>query len=363
MKKKLKKPKKIKPPKLNRKLFRKTKTVEEKVSDAISVAPQITTDTLADHREDVLSSARKYIYPLQHSKHSIVRISVSLLILAIVAFLLVCGLGLYKFQTTSGFIYDVTKIIPFPVAKVGNKWVSYESYLFELRRNMHYYATQQQTDFSSKDGKTQLVRLKEQAMAEAVESTLVNELAKQNHVSVSDQAVNNQVTILRSENRLGSSDHVFKEVLSQYWGWSEADFKRELKKQLLQQAVVVKLDTPASQRANDALTKLKTGTDFGTLASQVSDDLSTKGNGGQYPNPVVLNDQQVSPELTNILFQLKPGQFSGVIDNGSTLDIVKVLDRSGDSLHAAHIQFNLQDITTYTNPLEANQKLKQYIKV
>src|SRR5581483_5186206 len=140
----MKKPKiknRVKLPRPSRKLLRRTKTVEERVSDAISNVPRITNDTVADHREDVLSSARKYIYPLQHSKHRVVRISVSIFLIVIVGFLLVCGLDLYKFQGTSGFIYDVTKILPFPVAKVDNTWVSYESYLFELRRNMHYYVT------------------------------------------------------------------------------------------------------------------------------------------------------------------------------------------------------------------------------
>ena len=84
----MKKPKikktKLKKPNISRLKIRRTKTVEEKVSEAISNVPRITNDTVADHREDVLSSARKYIYPLQHSKHSIVRISLGLLIIVII---------------------------------------------------------------------------------------------------------------------------------------------------------------------------------------------------------------------------------------------------------------------------------------
>src|SRR5487761_1741013 len=162
----MKKPK-IKKTKLSKprsRLFKRATTVEERVSEAISNVPRITNDTVADHREDVLSSARKYIYPLQHSKHRVVRISVSLLVLVVISFFAICALDLYKFQGTSGFIYDVSSIIPFPVAKTGNTWISYESYLFELRRNMHYYTSQQQANFASKDGKTQLARLKEQAL-------------------------------------------------------------------------------------------------------------------------------------------------------------------------------------------------------
>ena len=102
---------------------------------------------------------------------------------------------MYKFQGTGGFIYDVTKIIPFPVAKVGGTWVSYESYLFELRRNMHYYETQQQANFATKDGKVQLNSLKQQALNDAIEQAAVKKLAAANNVSISGQAVNNEVAI------------------------------------------------------------------------------------------------------------------------------------------------------------------------
>jgi foldase protein PrsA len=355
--------KKRKLPRPSAKVFKRSKSLDEKVSDAISTVPRITNETLTDHREDVLSSARKYIYPLQHSKHKVVRISISIFVLVIVAFFVFCGIDLYKLQGTSGFIYDVTKIIPFPVAKADGSWISYESYLFELRRNMHYYATQQQANFSSKDGKSQLARLKQQSMANAEQEVLVAKLAKQNGVSVSSQAVDNEVNLLRSENRLGSSDHVFREVLSQYYGWSEADFKRELQMEMLQQALVAKLDTGTNNRAESTLKQLEGGADFATLAGQVSDDPQTKGTGGQYPGVVTINDQQIPPVITNALFQMKAGQISGIINTGYSLDILKVIDKSGDSLHAAHIQFNLKDVSTYIGPIEKDQPLHKFISV
>src|SRR4051794_19422228 len=90
------------------------RSTEQVISEALSNVPRITNETVEDHREDVLSKGRKHIYPLQHSKHRIVRISLSLFALVIVAFFIICAVSLYKFQNTSGFIYGVTKIIPFP---------------------------------------------------------------------------------------------------------------------------------------------------------------------------------------------------------------------------------------------------------
>lgn len=339
------------------------KTTEEKVTDALSNVPRITNDTVADHREEVLSSARKFIYPLQHSKNRIVRISVGLLVTVTVAFFAIVGFELYKVQATGTFMYDVTRIFPFPVAKAGSEWVSYESYLFELRRNMHYYETQQQANFASKDGKTQLDRLKRQAMTQVINDAYVKQLAAKHGVSVSDAAVRNQVDVVRRENRLGSNDRVFREVLQEFWGWNEADFRRELKQQLLQQAVVAKLDTATRARAEAALKQLQAGADFATVASAVSEDAATRGGGGAYAAPITMSSRDLPPLLTPELFKLKPGQISEIINTGYTLDIVKVTAVNGTSVQAAHIQFNLADIGTYVQPLQAKNPAKQYIKL
>ncbi len=362
----MKKPRKLKKPKLPKlprpPIRRRAKAAEEKMSEALSNVPRITNETVAEHREDVLSGARKYIYPLQHSKHHIVRYSVSILIIGIIAFLAYCGLALYKFQTTSGFMYDVTLVLPFPVAKTGPNWVSYESYLFELRRNMHYYQTQQQANFKTRDGRAQLVRLKQQALAQVIQDSYVKQLAAQHHVTVTDQDVNNEIAIVKNENRLGNSDQVLNEVLNKFWGWNESDFKRELKQQLLQQAVVAKLDQGTQNRASSALKQLQGGADFGTLATQISDDQATKTSGGQFGSPIAVNDHNVPPSVTAALFKLKAGQTTGIIDTGYTLEIYKVIDTNGTSLHAAHIQFNLQDISAYVQPLQKKESPHHYIK-
>ncbi len=61
--------------------------------------PRITNETVATHREEVLSGARKYIYPLQHSKHKVVIVTTSLFIAAVVGFTSYCVVALYKLQS------------------------------------------------------------------------------------------------------------------------------------------------------------------------------------------------------------------------------------------------------------------------
>jgi hypothetical protein len=358
MKKNLKKPRirKIKLKVNASKLIRRRKAPDDRIREAFANVPKITNETVTEHREEVLSSARKYIYPLQHSRKRIVYISTSIVILAVVFFFTYIGVELYKFQSTSGFIYGVTQVIPFPVAKVGSRWVSYESYLFELRRYMHYYQTQQQVNFFTPNGIKQLDSYKLQALNQVITNTYVNELASENRISISNQAVNNEITMIQSQNRLGSSQQQFNAVLSDFWGWNEADFKRELRQQMIQQAVTAKLDIKAEKEAQTVLNQLNHGANFGTLAAKYSSDTLTKNNGGQFPSPVAINDPNISPIIAQALFTLKPGHVSGILNTGYTLEIVKVIQDQGNNVIGAHISFSLQPISTYIAPLEKQQK-------
>ncbi len=332
----------------------------EAISDAAKTAPRITNETVAEHREKVLGSARKYIYPLQHSKHKIVMISSSIFISAVVLFFSYTVVALYKLQSTSTLLYRVTQVLPLPVAKAGQRFVAYENYLFELRHYMHYYTTQQKLDFKSDSGKQQLTAFKKRALDEVVNAAYVKDLAAKHHVSVSDREVTDQITIVRAQNRLGGSDKVFEDVLKDYWGWSVDDFKRELKQQLLAQKVLATLDTKTTGRAQAALAELKGGADFAAMAKKYSDDTSTKDNGGDM-GQVGSNNRDLAPQVITALFQLKPGQFSDVINLGYSLEIVKNIETQGDKIHGAHIAFNFQDINSYLNDLKDKQKARVFI--
>lgn len=337
-------------------------TEAEILKEAAENVPRITNETVAEHREEVLSTARKYIYPLQHSKHKIVLISTTLFIATVVVFFSYCTLALYKLQTTSTFVYRVTQVLPFPVGRAGKSFVAYENYLFELRHYMHYYETQQKLDFNSGIGKEQLAEFKKRALGRVVDDAYVKQLAAKNKVSVSGQEVDDQITIVRNQNRLGGSDQAFEDVLKDYWGWSVDDFKRSLKQQMLAQKLVSKLDTQTHERAAAALAELKAGADFAATAKKYSDDAGTKDAGGEFGFLIDKTNRDISSQTIDQLFRLKPGQTSEVIDIGYGLEIVKVLENNGDKIRASHIVFNFKDVSTYINELKDKRKAHVYIK-
>lgn len=342
---------------------RKKKDVAARFDEAVQNLPKITNDTVSEHREEVLSTARKYIYPLQHSKHRIVVISASLFGLVVLIFFSYCGLSLYRFQSDSGFIYGVTQVIPFPIAKAGSSYVSYESYLFELRHYVHYYQTQQDIDFNSPAGRDQLNNFKQQALQQVITNAFVKQLASKNYVAVSSQQLNNEVDLIRYQDGLSSNEKEFQGVLSQFWGWTVADFKQELKQQLLSQNVVAKLDTATNRRAETVLASLQNGADFGTMAAQYSDDTTTKTNSGQFSFLINQTTRNLSPQTLNAILNLKPGDISGIIDIGNALEIDKVISDTNGNIQAAHILFNFNSINTYLKPLESKEKVHTYIKL
>lgn len=354
--------KKPKLPKLRIKRSKRKNKVTPVVTPTTEVAPRITTETIAAHREEVIGSARKYIYPLQHSAHRIITITTTLLITSIIAFFAYCTVAIYKFQSTSSFLYRVSQVIPFPAAYIDGDFVSYESYLFEVRHYTHYYESQLKLDFRTTEGQQQLAAFKKQALEKVVDDMYVKKLAAKYTIKVSEQQVNDQITILRNQNRLGNNDKVFEDVLKDYWGWSVDDFKRSLRDSILRQNVVLTLDSATTDRANRALAELKNGAEFAAVAKNYSDDQSSKDTGGDI-GTIERTKRDLTAQTVDALYKLQPGQFSDVINIGYSLEIVKNLETTSDGkIHAAHILFNFKDISSYLNDLKDKQKAQIYIK-
>lgn len=343
------------------KRFKKVKG-EERIQEAFENIPRITNETVAEHREHVLKGARKYKYPLQHSKHRIVIISTFLLVVAVIGFFVYSGLALYKFQSTSAFTYRVTQVIPFPVARAGGHFVSYENYLFEMRRYQHYYQSQQRVDFDSKSGKDQLASYKPKAMNEVVQAAYVKQLAAQNHVSVSNADVNDALQSLQAQNQ--SSQQELAEVTNKFFGWSLDDLKREIKQELLAQKVATKLDTATQAKAANVLSQLQGGADFAAVAKANSQSVSDKDNGGQYANTAITDaTTDVPPAVVRQLKAMQVNQVSDVIQAGNTLEIVKLLASDNGKLKAAHISFNITPIDKPVSDYQKTHPQHVYIKV
>ncbi len=328
--------------------------------------PRITNENVAEHREEVLSGARRYIYPLQHSKHRIVLLTISLVIATVLIFTTVSVLLLYRSQTTSAFMYQVTKVVPFPVARTGNTFIAYENYLYELRHYIHYYETQQELSFETESGQAQLADYKQRALNNVIDLAYIKQLAEENGVSVSDEEVDNQIRIAREQNRLGSNDDVFEDVLRNYWNWSVDDFRRSLRNELLRQNVARALDEEANEKARAALAELEAGKSFADVAKAYSEEEATAENGGLF-GVVDATNRNVSQQTVDTLFRLPEGQYSDVqvvpYDTGYALEIVQNNGEKSGGREGAHIIIRLNDLGDILNDRKEQQPYRLYISL
>lgn len=325
--------------------------------------PRVTNKTVEQHREEVLSGARKYIYPLAHSKHKIVVLTVSILVIVFIVFMSYALLSLYRWQSTSSFMYQVTKVLPLPAAKVGNSFVAYENYLFELRHYIHYYENQQDVDFTSSQGEAQLAQQRKKSLDNVVNFAYIKKIAVEKNITVSQDEINQQIDLLRDQNKLGNDNKVFENVLKDYWGWSIADFRRSIEQEILTNKVVAALDTKTQNKAKQALEELQSGQDFAAVAAKYSDDTITKDNGGEMGFLVSKTDRNIPPQTIDALYSLQPGEYSSVIGIGYGLEIVKNLSEQDGKVKAAHIVLNFQDISTFLNDYKADQPAQVFINV
>jgi len=352
---------------MNNKLQKfKDKRLEKKEQAENALVPRITNENVAEHREVVLSGARKYIYPLQHSKHRIVIWTTSLVILTILVFMSSSVFLLYRKQTTSGFMYQVTKVLPFPVARSGNTFIAYENYLFELRHYIHYYETQQKLSFETEAGQDQLASYKKRALDDVVNLAYTKKIAEERGISVSSEEIDEQIRIAREQKRLGSSEDIFEDVLRQYWNWSIDDFRRSFADELIVQKVTRALDQDTENRAIEALARISAGEDFGAIAKQYSDEEATRDAGGEF-GLVDPTNRNVSQQTVDTLLRLEAGQYSGITvtpyEAGHALEIVKNLEDVGNGARGSRIVFKFKDLNETLNNRKDQKSYRLYISL
>jgi hypothetical protein len=346
-------------------LKNKFSKVRSKLPSATPETPppgRITNDTVAQHREQILSAGRRFKYPLQHSKQRIIFTSIGIVVAALLLFGSICWWQLYKAQSTGVFMYRVVGIVPAPVARIDGTSVRYSDYLLQLRSNMHYLSTQEGVNFKTEDGKRQLDNLKSRALAQVMQYTLIKKLAKQYHVSVTNHDVDTQVQQILSQQSYASSLDVYKKVLKTEYDKTYSQWRNDLELQIMRNRVYDAMDTSARARADAALKELNGGVDFATVAKKYTDDPTQRNSGGEI-GVLEKGKADLPIELQNSLFSLKAGQHSGIIESKQGLFIMEPIEVNGSKVRAAAIYFKYTAFNTYITNLQKDNKVSTKIKV
>lgn len=345
----------------------KTKQIKDKIHNrlgrkgpkSLEAPEQVTKKTVSDHRDEILSRAKKFKYPFYRSKHKIVLLSLSVVALALIVLSLGMYMSLYRWQNTGTFSNNVSKILPFPVAKVDGSTVRYESYLFELRSALYWQREYGTTDLRSPDGKKQIEHFKRLALDRAMINRLAQRYADDNNITVNDAEVDKVVDDIKNN----SSGGDLNKILGEQFGSSESEIRRSIRQSILRRKVATAMDQEAPKRAEAVRSEITSGGKFASVAKAKSDDLIAKQTGGSV-GVVIKSKANLPDEVTDELFKLKQGEVSPVIKTASDYFIVKVDEKiSADQVRASIIRIKVKPLEDVLADLKSEGKVTEYIKI
>ena len=136
-------------------------------------------DKVAERREEVLAKGRKFKYPLQWTRHRVV-VNTILITLVVLAMIIIGGwLALYRIGMTNELLFNITKVLPLPVASVDGEDVRFSDYLMFYRSSMTSIERQSGSQFDESSFDALRAEYKRAALTEAEKYTYAMKLAKE----------------------------------------------------------------------------------------------------------------------------------------------------------------------------------------
>jgi hypothetical protein len=327
-------------------------------------AGRITTDTLAEHRQQVLAGGRKFKYPVQYARHKLV---VNAIIIIVATIIILLGVGywlLYQAQNTSDFMYRVTKVVPVPVAEVDGESVRYSEYLMKFRSNLHYLVEKEQVDITTEDGKRQVEFIKDQAMHDALADAYAAKIAKEKDLQVSSAELEAYLKQQRqSSDGNEVSESTYNAVILDYYGWSPDEYQQAMKTKLLRQKVAYAVDQNAETVSKNVETNISAASaDLSTVANAINAD--GKKSVVFWPAAWVPVDNQ-DGGLAAAAAKLDIGEVSKPIKttSGDGYYYVKLVDKNETQVRYEYIQVPLTTFEEMLAKAETDNKISQYIDI
>lgn len=257
----------------------------------------------------------------------------------VAAYFTIIGLAFYFSPTLTGKI-DQSKImqktirlVPYPVAMVGGKFITGRRLLTNLASVQKFYENQDfskvgmRVDFSTADGKKRLEMKGGEIFSKLIDDTVIQAEAQKKGISLTPDIIDQEVDRMLKEYGTGET---LKNDLEKLYGWKLNDFKENIVKPDLYReklASYIQENDPtfvaAKKKIGAAQSDLKNGMSFTDAVKKHSEGESVKDFGalGWF------SADQMLPEVAVPAFQLNIGQQSEIIRSGVGYHIVRVEDK------------------------------------
>lgn len=329
------------------------------------VAPtgRITNETVAEHRERVISGGRRFKYPLQYARHKIV---INTTIISIVALVLLGVFGwwqLYVAQNTSLFFYRVTQIVPLPIGNIDGSAISFSDYMLNYRASEYHLAKYDDLSITSQGGKLQLEYKKRDAFNIAAADAYARKIAKAQNLTVTKEEVDTAMNDLRNASNGSLSEKTFEASTEQFLGMSASDLRTSIYNSLLRAKAAFAIDSNAENISKKAKTLLAKSSDFKIVAAELN-KAGTKnviaGSSGAVSTTSTFGGLRAS-ELEGNEIGKVVGPLKSTTDDGYYF--IKLTSKGSGQIGFEYLQVPLMAFESQIKDLRAQGKVKEYIKI
>lgn len=277
------------------------------------------------------------------------------------------GVGVYA-ESDLTLVQRTASVLPYPATVVGRQVVRYDDLTDFNHALTTYFAALK--DFNPNFTAPTAVEVKADALDELVRQQALSTLAARYKVTVSSLEIDEQMKKLVAQ--AGSEENVTSAIKNLY-GWSLDQYRERiivpyLSRQHVQEQLAaddsLAVNKAAKQKADEALAKLKSGTDFAELAKTSSEDTDSSAAGGDL-GFIKRGDRDKTIE--DAAFALEKGTMSDVVRTPNGYVILLAVDKRTtpgatkdaaptDEVQIRQILFRTADIDTeLTNALKGSR--------
>ncbi|RYC74639.1 SurA N-terminal domain-containing protein [Candidatus Nanosyncoccus alces] len=317
-------------------------------------------EKVEERREEVLAAGRKFKYPLQWTRHRIV-INTILIALVVFAMIFIGGwLALYRIGMTDQLLFNITKVLPVPVASVDGENVRFSDYLMFYRSSMTSIERQSGSQFDEESIKDLQLEYKRSALSEAEKYTYAIKLAKELGVTVSNEEVATEFDRHLKIGGIDRSEEGFIKIIEDNFGLSKSEYERMLYLTLLRVKVEMEIDSKANKIADQVQSILTSNdNDYQNAAEQLGDKIIYEETDG------LVDSKNIDGGRASEAMKLEPGQSSGrfVSMSGDGYYFVKLIKKTDSEVDFASIKIPFTEFAEQFAALEEEGKITEYIDI
>lgn len=317
-------------------------------------------ERVAERREEVLATGRKFKYPLQWTKHRIVINTILISIVVIAVILTGIWLALYRFNMTDDLLFRITKVVPLPVAVVDSENVRFSDYITFYRSSITSIERQSGSQFDESSAEQLKSEYKRSALTESEDYTYAVKLAKEQGIEVTDDEVSTEFERHLKIGGIDRSEEAFVKIIEDNFGLSKDEYERMLYLTLIKAKVEKAIDNSANNTASKVETLLnESSNDYSAVAEQLGEAIIYEETGG------LVDSKNLDGGRASEAMKLEPGQSSGkfVSMNGDGYYFVKLINKTDTQVDFVSIKIPFTEFDKRMDNLRDNGKITEHITI